>query len=252
MITIYGILILFSNTMGLMYWQLNDLWQTQSWSTVDYDLKWKIGHYVAQHMYEPVYPVTVLTPYLANVTDENAQILLYVVNDLFSGMSGQLICSVYAFNAQGPRIFFEDDVRFDAPGVQLIRTVSYQWLMSRAQCANGSECIFYCELNYNQQHIQQTLFLSRPKYFQLSDPHLRIRNIKQRTSTDFDITLDIDCPALFVWLDISTNITGYFSKNGFHLFGFETVSFHSWTPIIDFNTTFSNIHLSSLFDVTVP
>jgi hypothetical protein len=48
-----------------------------------------MGHYYAQHMYEPMYPIAVLKPYLANVTDSNATISLYVVNELFNGTYGR-------------------------------------------------------------------------------------------------------------------------------------------------------------------
>ena len=70
--------------MGLMYWQINDIWQAPTWATIEYGLKWKMGHYYVQHMYEPVYPLAILTPYLANVTDENARISLYLINELLN------------------------------------------------------------------------------------------------------------------------------------------------------------------------
>ena len=69
--------------MGLMYWQFNDIWQAPTWSSIEYGLKWKMAHYYVRHMYAPVYPIAILTPYLANVTDENAQISLYVINESF-------------------------------------------------------------------------------------------------------------------------------------------------------------------------
>jgi hypothetical protein len=58
-------------------------------ASIEYGLKWKMGHYYAQHMYEPMYPIAVLKPYLANVTDSNATISLYVVNELFNGTYGR-------------------------------------------------------------------------------------------------------------------------------------------------------------------
>uniref|UniRef100_A0A183BHT4 beta-mannosidase n=1 Tax=Globodera pallida TaxID=36090 RepID=A0A183BHT4_GLOPA len=32
-------------TMCAMYWQLNDVWAAPTWSTLDFDLRWKIGHH---------------------------------------------------------------------------------------------------------------------------------------------------------------------------------------------------------------
>ncbi|CAF1181512.1 unnamed protein product [Rotaria sordida] len=38
------------HTMGFMYWQINDIWQAPTWATIEYGLKWKMGHYYVQHL----------------------------------------------------------------------------------------------------------------------------------------------------------------------------------------------------------
>jgi hypothetical protein len=67
------------------------------------------------------------------------------------------------------------------------------------------------------------------------------------------MTITATHPALFVWLDVSANITGYFSRNGFHMFeATKTVSFHSWTPLTDFDDVNFDVRVTSLFDVSQP
>ena len=39
-------------TMGLMYWQANDIWPGASWSGIDYDGHYKMLQYYARKFYE--------------------------------------------------------------------------------------------------------------------------------------------------------------------------------------------------------
>ncbi|CAF1441164.1 unnamed protein product [Rotaria sordida] len=241
------------HTMGIMYWQINDMWQAPTWSTIEYGLKWKMGHYYAAHMYAPVYPITTLTPYLANITDENAQLSIDVVNELINGIHGDLTCWIHTLDTIMTRLTFGGSILFNSSGIQNFMNLSYPLLMKRAHCDNNSQCILHCIFNSDHYPVEQTLFLSRPKNYQLMNPNLNIESIEQLSPTDFNITLTVDRPALFVWLDITANVTGYFSRNGFHMFETKmSINFHSWIPIINFHQANFEIRYTSLFDVTLP
>ena len=41
-------------TMGALYWQLNDIWQGASWSSLEYGGQWKLSHYFAESFFRPV------------------------------------------------------------------------------------------------------------------------------------------------------------------------------------------------------
>lgn len=69
------------HTMGSLYWQLNDCWPTQSWSTVDYFGRWKASHYAARNANEAVIATTSL---------ENEILKVYVVSDLLEALPALL------------------------------------------------------------------------------------------------------------------------------------------------------------------
>ncbi|CAK4134933.1 unnamed protein product [Aphanomyces euteiches] len=59
-------------TMGILYWQLNDVWQGPSWSSIEYNGRWKPLHAIAKRAFAPVRPIAYLN---------NTRVLVSVVND---------------------------------------------------------------------------------------------------------------------------------------------------------------------------
>ena len=41
-------------TMCALYWQLNDVWAAPTYSSIDYDLNWKVSHYYAKRFLAPL------------------------------------------------------------------------------------------------------------------------------------------------------------------------------------------------------
>jgi len=59
-------------TMGSIFWQLNDCWPVASWSSIDYYGRWKALQYYARRFYAPV----LVSPHV-----ENGGLKVYVVSD---------------------------------------------------------------------------------------------------------------------------------------------------------------------------
>ena len=59
-------------TMGSIFWQLNDCWPVASWSSIDYYGRWKALQYYARRFYAPI----LVSPYI-----ENGALRVYIVSD---------------------------------------------------------------------------------------------------------------------------------------------------------------------------
>ncbi|KAI1703379.1 putative beta-mannosidase [Ditylenchus destructor] len=61
------------HTMCAMYWQLNDVWAAPSWSSIDFNLNWKMLHYFARRFFAPV----IISMYI----DDNDDLNIFIVSD---------------------------------------------------------------------------------------------------------------------------------------------------------------------------
>jgi beta-mannosidase len=69
------------NTMGSLYWQLNDCWPVASWASIDYYGRWKALQYYARRFYDDV----LVSPYA-----QDGKVDVYVVSDKLQPLSGQI------------------------------------------------------------------------------------------------------------------------------------------------------------------
>ena len=243
-----------------MYWQTNDIWQAPTWSTIEYGLKWKMAHYYVRHMYEPVNILLNLNPYLAAPTDETAKISIFVVNDLFSRIQGDLTCTILGVDRFSARLSWLFKLNLDGSSTEHITDFPYASVMKRSNCQETNSCLFHCSFQFNNQNnethqINQSLLLQRPKSYGLTNPSVQNVGIKQLSPLDYEITLTAKSVALFVWLDIvGPNHTGYFSRNGFHMLEESTlVYFHSWKPFpTDGLPPNFDLRITSLYEVSLP
>ena len=59
-------------TMGSLFWQLNDCWPVASWSSIDYYGRWKALQYYARRFYAPI----LVSPHI-----EGGALKVYIVSD---------------------------------------------------------------------------------------------------------------------------------------------------------------------------
>jgi beta-mannosidase len=68
-------------TMGSIFWQLNDCWPVASWSSIDYYGRWKALQYYARRFYAPI----LVSPHV-----EDGAVKVYIVSDKTVASAGTL------------------------------------------------------------------------------------------------------------------------------------------------------------------
>ncbi|KAH8023652.1 hypothetical protein HPB51_015148 [Rhipicephalus microplus] len=64
------------HNMGVLYWQLNDIWPAPSWASIEYGGRWKMLQYFAKKFFSPI----IVSPYL----ERDDEIKLFIVNDFLA------------------------------------------------------------------------------------------------------------------------------------------------------------------------
>ncbi|MBK9050302.1 MAG: glycoside hydrolase family 2 protein [Chloroflexi bacterium] len=81
--------------MGTLYWQLNDCWPVASWSSLDYDGRWKALHHMARHFFAPLLVSAVADP-------ATGQVAVHVTSDKLDVVDG--VVEWVVTTAQGERV----------------------------------------------------------------------------------------------------------------------------------------------------
>ncbi|SMR42887.1 unnamed protein product [Zymoseptoria tritici ST99CH_1E4] len=74
--------------LGSLYWQLEDLWVAPTWSSVEYDGRWKVLHYAAKDRYEHV----IIAPYFNRTT---GNLSVWATSDLWDSVQGKATLTWY-------------------------------------------------------------------------------------------------------------------------------------------------------------
>ncbi|KAF1374461.1 hypothetical protein PFLUV_G00229340 [Perca fluviatilis] len=208
-------------TMGALYWQLNDVWQAPSWSSIEFGGKWKMLHYFAQNFFAAVLPVGF---------EDDDTLVIYAVSDLSHQLTLRAVVSVYSWSDLDPVCTLKSDL-LPVPGGSAVAILKRPITALLAGCGHCTRlsCLlaFHLEDSGGQQGPTNHHFLCSPRDAQgLQRPN--ITAMVQQDKSGYSVTLHSASVAPFVWLDVG-NIPGRFSSNGFlMLTRNRTVSFTAW------------------------
>ncbi|KAA6427867.1 MAG: beta-mannosidase [Trebouxia sp. A1-2] len=97
-----------AHTMGVLYWQLNDVWLGASWSSMDFGGNWRLLHYTMKRMYAPCL-------ISAHRNRASGQVEVWLVSDINEPVTGTLKVDLVAFDAvSGPEVFHSQEFSLQA------------------------------------------------------------------------------------------------------------------------------------------
>mmetsp|Transcript_29808 Transcript_29808/g.79605 ORF Transcript_29808/g.79605 Transcript_29808/m.79605 type:complete len:339 (-) Transcript_29808:313-1329(-) len=245
-----------ANTMGVLYWQLNDIWQGPSWASVEYGGKWKVTQYAVKNAYAPLLVSAIevrksaaatvgagtvgpaeatrspsaATTATAAVVDsaKTGEIEVYVTSDINADISGTVTVSAARFDAaadDAPVVVASTDYAMDARGAGQVLTTSVDDVLAAVGASERSEAFVLVASTSGEGDDAQTsvTYLYLDDFANVALQRAAIETTvasesSRASKTMATITLTSNATAAFVYLETDHAILpGHFSSNAFHL-----------------------------------
>jgi beta-mannosidase len=151
-------------TMGSIFWQLNDCWPVASWSSIDYYGRWKALQYYARRFYAPI----LVSPHV-----EDGSVKVYVVSDETTPVAAQLWMRLMDFDG---KVLLEEKQPFEVP--PLSSQIHLEWPLKKltdAGAADTSRIFVSAELWGADARISRNLiYLAPTKEIHLKPAALKV------------------------------------------------------------------------------
>ena len=169
-------------TMGTLFWQLNDCWPVASWSSIDSFGRWKALQYYARRFYAP----TLVSPHL-----EEGVLKVYVVSDKVKAEPATLRVRLMNFDG---KVLLEESRSVDV--APLASKVYLEWPMKRmtdAGAADTSRVFVSAELLAGNEPISRNLAYLAP----VKEIHLKSALLKvEATGANGSYKIRVSSPVL--------------------------------------------------------
>ena len=230
-------------TMGSIFWQLNDCWPVASWSSIDYYGRWKALQYYARRFYAPI----LVSPHI-----EDGSLKVYIVSDKVKDIPDALL-RVRLMNFDG-KVLLEESQYFKVPA--LSSKVYLDWSLKKitgAGAADTSRVFVVADLQTggatdfarNGTEVSRNLtYLAPTKEIHLKPAILKI----DATGANGSYKIHITSPVLArsVYLSFG-NLDVKVSDNYFDLMPGETVEITAGTSV-SLDTLKAQLKVISLTD----
>jgi beta-mannosidase len=208
-------------TMGTIFWQLNDCWPVASWSSIDYNGRWKALLYYARRFYAPV----LVSPHL-----EAGNVNIYVVSDKTEAQNATLRVRLMDFDG---KVLLEESkaLKLDP----LASKVYLAWPMARlteAGAHDTTKVFVVAELVADGKTVSRNLiYLAPTKAIELKPTRLTTQLTADTKSGAGNYSLQIASPVLARSIQISFGeLDGTPADNYFDLLPGESVTIALKSP----------------------
>ena len=196
-------------TMGSIFWQLNDCWPVASWSSIDYYGRWKALQYYARRFYAPI----LVSPHI-----ENGSVKVYIVSDRTTAQPATVRVRLMDFDG---KVLLEDS--HDVSVEPLTSKVYLDWPLAKlaqAGAANTSGVFVVAELISGDAQLSRNLtYLAPTKEVHLIPAALKVETRGSNGTYKVQITSPV--LARSVYLSFGS-LDAQVSDNYFDLFPGET------------------------------
>jgi beta-mannosidase len=197
------------NTMGILYWQLNDIWQGPSWSSMERSGRWRLTHNAVRRAFEPV---------LLSMVQEAGRVTAFVTSDLATNVTTSVTVSLQRFQG-GPSQWSKSCKVTVSAASASCTSFDLETALNDSGCSK-EEC-FLLARSEGERRLEAHLFLTPLKDAELPEVQHTISNL---TVSGNRATFMVSTDNVAIYSALESPIVGRFTPNGMHLMpGQETM-----------------------------
>lgn len=218
-----------------------DIWQTPSYSAIEYGGRWKMVQYAAKRSYSPL----LVSGYVYPIQDGlQAQFGVYIVSDQLDEINGTLI--IHLCRWSDGSILNNISVPFNLSSLmsQRIYVTTVAQLIDQI-CQDTTDCFAHLSVVDSHQRliVANVVYLTSLIHVQLNQPIINITVLSSSSSSSstfrspdlvnsISLIISSSLPSPYTWLEVS--LPGYWSDNGMFLIPslspLSTVTFTGYQP----------------------
>ena len=221
-------------TMGSIFWQLNDCWPVASWSSIDYFGRWKALQYYARRFYAPI----LVSPHV-----ESGAVKVYIVSDKTSPQPAMLRVRLMDFDG---KVLLEENRSVTV--TPLASEVQIDWPLKKltdAGATDTSRVFVVATLSADSRTISQNLTYIAPVKEVHLTPAALTTDVQQKPG-QYSIRVKSPVLARSVYLSFN-DLDVKLSDNYFDILPGETVEITADTKV-SFDALKSQLKVMSLTD----